>query len=303
MNANGGAPSKLWALIEQVNAILRSHGADAVQEIRKGRNAPVFYGLRPQYIIDAVNQVFGPENWRCNAGANGLGDKALRLEARDGTWHALVLVTVGLRVPGDTVEVVRFAWGAAVMPDAGDALNAATTHALCKAFSRFSIGSDAYRGLLGDLYLEAAADARPGYRPPGGAPSGSKGARAGDGGAAKSAYIPDIPVKPRDEAVTVPPDWAARIGQALVSVAGDDRDLAGAMCRVLTGYVRDGEWRGWDSVRAFADKAADWQVAAAWWRFQRLGPDLLKRHALGLLGRATEEPVGALEDIDDDMPF
>ena len=48
--------------INQVNTLLQSDGSFVIQQKQVG-NQPVMYGYKPQYIIDAVNEVFLPENW------------------------------------------------------------------------------------------------------------------------------------------------------------------------------------------------------------------------------------------------
>jgi len=48
--------------INQVNALLQSQGKSIVQKIQVG-NRPALYGYKPQFVIDAVNEVIGAEHW------------------------------------------------------------------------------------------------------------------------------------------------------------------------------------------------------------------------------------------------
>ena len=60
--------NNLLRQIEQINALLRAFGPQAVQEIKMMKDGRVVgqvrYGYRPQYVFDAVNFVIQPENWR-----------------------------------------------------------------------------------------------------------------------------------------------------------------------------------------------------------------------------------------------
>ncbi|MCK6530402.1 hypothetical protein L6R50_23550 [Myxococcota bacterium] len=297
-----GPASALWDAVERVNDILRASGADVVQRVHKGRNAPVFYGYVPQAVIDAVCRVFGPEGW----------DYALldepRIEAiRDGhSLQATVRVGVDLRL-GDA-KVHREAFGTCVQRDPGDAMNGAVTYAIQKAMSRAGVGRDAYAGRLAAFAGEV--DAREGR---GFAPTTQDDESAGGRGASPGTdrpaprYVPRVPLQARGQRppVPMPEDWAARVGHALQAIASGDDDLLRAMSRVLTGWERDGDWRGWESLRAFHERAEAWKQEQAWFRFTAIDPDVLRREAERLLGRepTADEAAGAPAPGEDEIPF
>ena len=59
----------LSPIVNQINQTLRSHGKEAVQEIkmtnREGKViGQIRYGYRPQYVFDAINAALLPENWK-----------------------------------------------------------------------------------------------------------------------------------------------------------------------------------------------------------------------------------------------
>jgi Rad52/22 family double-strand break repair protein len=94
-----------------------------------------YTGYKPQYIIDAMNEVFQPGNW-------GFEELESTLEG------GLAIAKVRVWLKG--VDFQPAAWGQARVTkgDLGDARKGAQTDGLKKALSYFSIGNRAYQGLL-----------------------------------------------------------------------------------------------------------------------------------------------------------
>ncbi len=131
-------------IVALINNKLRSFGREAIQESKvPGRG--VLVGYRPQYILDAVNAVLGPENWRYEVAA-------YNIERHEGKpIVAWVMVRLFIRKPdGEWLEKGQhFGHASVTIGAVGDSLKAATTDAIGKAFSTMSIGRDAYSGDLG----------------------------------------------------------------------------------------------------------------------------------------------------------
>ena len=49
-----------------INKTLEGYGKDAIAEHRKGKEGKekIYTGYKVQYVVDAVNEVIGAENWR-----------------------------------------------------------------------------------------------------------------------------------------------------------------------------------------------------------------------------------------------
>lgn len=98
-----------------------------------------YTGYKPQYIIDALNDVLGFGGWgfdELSSEIAGQGDKGL------------VIAQVRVWVKG--VDFRPTSWGQARITkgDIGDARKGAQTDAIKKGLSYFSIGNRAYQGLL-----------------------------------------------------------------------------------------------------------------------------------------------------------
>ena len=139
--------------IEAINTQLRAFGREAVQEIKMIKDGQVIgqvrYGYKPQYVFDAVNNVLLPENWRYEVVSKEIFDNQVvaevKLFLRAGEeWFCKGSQTGQMQI---------------IKKNVGDAMKGAITDALQKCFSLLSIGSDAYKGLLRDVYLS-------GNRPP-----------------------------------------------------------------------------------------------------------------------------------------
>jgi len=139
--------------IEKINAQLRAFGRDAVQEIKMMRDGKIIgqvrYGYKPQYVFDAVNNVLLPENWRYEVVSKEIFDNQVVAEVK-----IFIRVTDEWLCKGSQTGQMQI-----IKKNVGDAMKGAITDALQKCLSLLSIGSDAYRGLLKDVYLS-------GKRPP-----------------------------------------------------------------------------------------------------------------------------------------
>ena len=135
--------------IQSINERLRSFGIEAIQEIKmtdKGGNVigQIKYGFRPQYVFDSVNEVLGPENWRYELTKEEIFESQAVAEVRlfvksDGDWLC----------KGSHKGQMQIVKG-----NVGDAQKGAITDAIQKCMSLLSIGSDAYKGLLKNVYLQ-----------------------------------------------------------------------------------------------------------------------------------------------------
>ncbi|WP_319548489.1 hypothetical protein [Desulfogranum marinum] len=142
--------------VKQINAQLRSFGSEAVQQVMfKDRDGKVIgqirYGFKPQYVFDAVNEILQPENWRYEIVSKEIFD-----------FQAVVEVKLFIRIANEWLcKGSHTGQMNIVKKNVGDAYKGAVTDALQKCFSLVSIGSDAYRGLLEDVYKSGS-----GKRPP-----------------------------------------------------------------------------------------------------------------------------------------
>lgn len=144
--------------VEEINAELRAFGRAAVQEIKMMKDGKVIgqirYGYKPQYVFDAVNSILLPENWRYEVVNKEIVDSQVVAEVRlfirvnDNEWICKGSQTGQMQI---------------VKGNVGDSYKGAITDAIQKCLSLLSIGTDAYRGLLRDVYL---AGNRPDPSPP-----------------------------------------------------------------------------------------------------------------------------------------
>ena len=140
----------MTTLTEKINAVnekLRSLGIQAIQEIKmKDKEGKVIgqikYGYRPQYVFDSINEFLGPENWRYELIKEEIFENQAVAEVKlflktDAEWLC----------KGSHKGQMNIVKG-----NIGDAQKGAITDAIQKCFSLVSIGTDAYRGLLGTVY-------------------------------------------------------------------------------------------------------------------------------------------------------
>lgn len=135
--------------IQSINERLRAFGIEAIQEVKmtdKGGNqiGQIKYGFRPQYVFDSVNEILGPENWRYELTKEEIFESQAVAEVRlyvkiDGDWLC----------KGSHKGQMQIVKG-----NVGDAQKGAITDAIQKCMSLLSIGSDAYKGLLKNVYLQ-----------------------------------------------------------------------------------------------------------------------------------------------------
>lgn len=139
--------ASLQEQIQSINERLRSFGNEAIQEIKmtdKGGNqiGQIKYGFRPQYVFDSVNEVLGLENWRYELTKEEIFESQAVAEVRlfvkiDGDWLC----------KGSHKGQMQIVKG-----NIGDAQKGAITDAIQKCMSLLSIGSDAYKGRLKNVY-------------------------------------------------------------------------------------------------------------------------------------------------------
>jgi hypothetical protein len=133
--------------VEAINVLLRAYGREAVQEIKIMKDGQIIgqirYGFKPQYVFDAVNNVLMPENWRYEVVSKEIYDNQVVAEVR-------LFLRIGEEwfCKGSQTGQMQI-----IKKNVGDAMKGAITDALQKCFSLLSIGSDAYKGLLKDVYF------------------------------------------------------------------------------------------------------------------------------------------------------
>jgi len=140
------ANENLFQKVTEINGQLRAFGREAVQEIKMMKDGEVIgqvrYGYKPQYVFDTINNVLQPENWRYEVVSKEIFDT-----------QAVIEVKLFIRINDDWLcKGSQTGQMQIIKKNVGDAYKGAITDALQKCFSLLSIGSDAYRGLLGNLY-------------------------------------------------------------------------------------------------------------------------------------------------------
>ena len=146
-NRNENKRSTIAQQVEAINAQLRAFGREAVQEIKMMKDGQVIgqvrYGFKPQYVFDAVNNVLLPENWRYEVVSKEIYDNQVVAEVKlflrtENEWFCKGSQTGQMQI---------------IKKNVGDAMKGAITDALQKCLSLLSIGSDAYKGLLKEVYF------------------------------------------------------------------------------------------------------------------------------------------------------
>ena len=142
--------------IQSINERLRAFGIEAIQEVKmtdKGGNqiGQIKYGFRPQYVFDSVNEILGPENWRYELTKEEIFET-----------QAVAEVRLFLKIDGDWLcKGSHKGQMQIVKGNVGDAQKGAITDAIQKCMSLLSIGSDAYKGLLKNVYLQGTKRTQP----------------------------------------------------------------------------------------------------------------------------------------------
>ena len=100
-----------------------------------------YTGYKPQYVVRAMNKVFGYGGW-------GFNEISMKITPPDEKGNTLAVAN--LQVWLEDVENRMSAYGQSRVTrgDVGDAMKGAQTDALKKALSYFDIGQRAYFGLL-----------------------------------------------------------------------------------------------------------------------------------------------------------
>jgi len=131
-------------IVEAVDEILDSYGEKAIQDVpSRGR---VLHGYVPQFVFDALNEVIGAGNWGYEI-LNSSYEKEKRVR-KNGKEEDVCIAIVHVRVWMMDKSNCKEAFGGSENYTAADALKGATTDAVQKALSLFSIGHKAYRGEL-----------------------------------------------------------------------------------------------------------------------------------------------------------
>ena len=134
----------------EVNSLLMSMGKEIIQCKQYGGQPPL-YGYKPQYLLDAVNEVFGPENWYFELHET----QVIQFSENGESGQVIAKVEVFMRASEDQEffsHGIQFGQSNIVHGNIGDATKGAITDGLGKGFSLFSIGSMAYRGELEAIY-------------------------------------------------------------------------------------------------------------------------------------------------------
>jgi len=142
--------------VAEVNKLLETYGTDAVQQYKTASGFDAV-GYKPQAILDAVNDVFGPTGWKyvlrnldIHTYTSGNG--------KDGSIASAEVVVQFLNSDGTVVYETgpQFGGSRVVMNNIPDAKKGAVTDAVGKALSLLSVGSAAYRGTLSKQYKDKA---------------------------------------------------------------------------------------------------------------------------------------------------
>lgn len=142
--------------VNKVNELLAEQGKAIVQRKQVG-GQKALYGYKPQYLFDAVNKVFGVQNWHYK-----LHEIEVIPHSDDGKSGQIVAkLEVFMRAKEDDElfsKGVQCGQSTIVNSNVGDATKGSITDALGKGFSLFSIGSKAYRGELEAVYNGSDTD-------------------------------------------------------------------------------------------------------------------------------------------------
>jgi len=149
--------------VDKVNSLLAAQGKAIIQKKQVG-NQPALYGYKSQPLIDAVNEVFGVQNWHYK-----LHDIEIIPHTDDGkSGQVIAKVEVFMRAKEDDEffsQGVQYGQSTIVNSNVGDASKGAITDGIGKGFSLFSIASAAYRGDLEAVYNSVDTDKGPDTRP------------------------------------------------------------------------------------------------------------------------------------------
>ena len=130
--------------VTRVNEILDEHGPSAIQVYDTGSFEAI--GYKPQYIIDAVNEVFGIGKWRHVLHSHEVRE----VTTKAGNKRLIAIAEVSVQILGEPLfeTGIQFGNGQIAAGNVGDGIKSAITDAIGKCFSLMSIGFKAYRGEL-----------------------------------------------------------------------------------------------------------------------------------------------------------
>jgi hypothetical protein len=136
--------------IHSINERLRAFSIEAIQEVKmtdkEGKQiGQIKYGYRPQYVFDSVNEILGPENWRYELTKEEIFETQAVAEIK-----LFLNVENQWLCKGSHKGQMQIVKG-----NVGDAQKGSITDAIQKCMSLLSIGSDAYKGLLKNVYQNA----------------------------------------------------------------------------------------------------------------------------------------------------
>ena len=126
--------------VKKVNEVLKKNEPDNISVDTYSKMT----GYKPQYVVDAMNQVFGFDGWGFDEISNELVDK----DENGKPKLALANIRVWLRNGEKKVLATSYGQSRVTRGDYGDAKKGAQTDAIKKGLSYFSIGNRAYHGLL-----------------------------------------------------------------------------------------------------------------------------------------------------------
>lgn len=130
--------------VKEINELLRNLGNVAIQTSNiPGRGQVV--GYKPQYVLDAINAILGQDGWRWE-----IQEKEIYLPNKEGKGgNVYVCLVLYVKIGDEWLRKGEHFGGAKItLGNVGDALKAATTDALQKAFSTMSVARDSYSGIL-----------------------------------------------------------------------------------------------------------------------------------------------------------
>lgn len=103
-----------------------------------------YSGYKPQFIVDAMNAVFGIGGW----GFEEIAGEIVTNQTEKGTSSSLAIAQVKVWLKDIEFQPVGWGQSRVTKGDIGDAKKGSQTDAIKKALSYFSIGNRAYHGLL-----------------------------------------------------------------------------------------------------------------------------------------------------------
>ena len=103
-----------------------------------------YSGYKPQFIVDAMNAVFGIGGW----GFEEIATEIVTNQTEKGTASSLAIAQVKVWLKDIAFQPVGWGQSRVTKGDIGDAKKGCQTDAIKKALSYFSIGNRAYHGLL-----------------------------------------------------------------------------------------------------------------------------------------------------------